>query len=363
MPRMKRRSDMTDNSYKIALDELFEDVLDNCLARVLEGRASVDKCCAASPGFAAGLRPLLETALAACRALGEDVPVAARESAEARESAGKRTAGRSSARRRVLRPLALASGAFLLLFAGTAMAANGAGPDSMLYPLKQKLEEARTDFAWGNQSQARIENGHANARLDELQSMVDANKPEYIPELLGSYESSINAASAYAAAAAADGEDVTEINGMIEATRTRHAEMAAAMANKVPPEDAKALRDSADMPGNDGSVQQPQAPGTEDEQSHGNGRGGGDNHESGGSSGGDTGNHDSGSGDHHSDGSGDGILPGSVSGSGSHDNEDYSPPSSDAKSIEKADRSPSNSEGMHPDSSAQPHSGQGNHGH
>lgn len=336
---------MMDDSYKIALDELFEDVLDNCLVRVLDGRASIDECCAANPGFANGLRSLLETAVATRQALAEDMP------ASAPASAGIKNGARSS-RGRMLRPLALASGAFVLLFAGSAMAASSAQPDSMLYSLKQGMEEARTELALGNQSQARIENGHANVRLDELQTMIDAGKPDYIPELLGRYEDNINTAAEYAAAAAADGEDVAEVNGMIQATRMRHARMVAALADDVPAEDAKALRESVEAP-DAGSVQQPQPPEAEDQPGQGSGRIGGKNHNNG-DSGEDSGNHESGAGgNHNSNGFGEDSLP---SNGGVSQNDQHSSPSRDAESGDNADHNTSRSEGIGLQTSAQPHS-------
>ncbi|MCL4472731.1 MAG: DUF5667 domain-containing protein [Actinobacteria bacterium] len=343
---------MTDNSYKIALDELFEDVLDNCLARVLDGRATIDECCAANPGFANGLRPLMETAVAARHALGEDMP------ASTPAPAAVKSGARSSSRGRMLRPLAIASGVFVLLFAGSAMAASSAQPDSVFYSLKQGMEEARTELARGNQSQARIENGHANIRLDELQTTIDAGKPDYIPELLGRYEENIDAATGYAAAAAADGEDVSEINGMIQATRMRHAEMVAAMSDDVPAEGAKALRESVEATGA-GSVQQPQEA---EEPGQDSGRGGGENHENGGS-GENSGNHDSGSGgDQDSYGSGSGGWQ--SHGGDSSQNDAPSSPSQDAESHKDANHDASRYEGISPQTSVQPHSsGSGNSGH
>jgi hypothetical protein len=228
----------------------FEDILDRELIRVLDGRARVDDCCAAHPGFAGELKPLLDLALAGRGALQVEVPAAAREAtreklmARMSEDRNLSPPRRSGARRMVLlRPLALAAGLLLLLFAGTAIAAGGAEPDGVLYPLKQRLESARTTLALQNLDQARVEIGHANARLDELQTMVGDNKYEYIADLLARYNIHLDASVAYANAAAADGEDTTEVDEMIRLTRERHDTIMESLIPMVPEEEARALRE------------------------------------------------------------------------------------------------------------------------
>lgn len=217
----------------------FESVLDRELGRILDGQASIDDCCAANSQYAEELRPLLQLAISARSALIHDEPTvlmadtAMSEGVTAREKimahagsmndAGK--SGRNSRSRLGLRPMALASGLFVILFAGTALAAGTADPDSALYPLKQRMESARTTLAMQELDQARSEANHANKRLDELQAMMDKGKTEYTAGLLAKYEAHINAASDHAAAAAAEGEDTADVEAYIASVRGRHDEM------------------------------------------------------------------------------------------------------------------------------------------
>ncbi|MBK5226043.1 MAG: hypothetical protein JJD96_05665 [Thermoleophilia bacterium] len=200
--------------------------LDGELGRLLDGKAGLEECCAANQELAAELRPLLQLALSGREALQAEVPTAAREKTRGKLVAQARSLSmqrRSSLA--LLRPLVLAAGLFVLLFAGTAVASSEAGPDSRLYPLKQRLELAHTTLAMQNLDQARAENSHANARLDELQKMLDNNRQEYVSDLLACYDKSISDATAHARSAAADGEDTAEIDALIQSTRLRHEEM------------------------------------------------------------------------------------------------------------------------------------------
>lgn len=207
----------------------LQTALDRELGRLLDGKTGLEECCAANPELNAELRPLLQLALSSREALQTEVPTAARMKtrekllAQARSLSIQRRS--RSSRLALLRPLALATGLFVLLFAGTAVAASGAGPDSRLYPLKQRLESARTTLAMLNLDQARVENSHANARLDELQKMLDNNRQEYVPDLLARYDKNISDAAAHARSAAADGEATAEIDALIQSTRLRHEEM------------------------------------------------------------------------------------------------------------------------------------------
>jgi hypothetical protein len=207
----------------------LQTALDRELGRLLDGKAGLEECCAVNPELAAELRPLLQLALSSREALQAEVSTASREEtrekllARARSLSMQRRSG--SHRLAMLRPLVLIAGLFVLLFASTAVAASGAGPDSRLYPVKQRLESAHTTLAVQNLDQARVENSHANARLDELQKMLDNNRQEYVPDLLARYDKNISDAAAHARSATVDGEDTAEIDALIQSTRLRHEEM------------------------------------------------------------------------------------------------------------------------------------------
>lgn len=179
-------------------------------------------------------------------ALRVEVPAAVRRSARGKVLAGAETILRERqaaagirhrpARLRMLRPAALAAAFFVLFSAGTALAATQAGPDSSLYPLRQRLEAARTTLAIQNLDKAYAEAGYANTRLDEISQMAEQGKPQYIPDLLLRYDAHIGAATSLAEKAGAEGEDTSDINEMIAATRARHDELLKSPEEPVPGE-------------------------------------------------------------------------------------------------------------------------------
>ena len=351
--------------------------LDRCLGRVVSGRASVEDCCRENPAFAYWLEPLLETALAAPRSPGEEVPAGVRDSVWAKivaragfleetgdsgEAALAERLARGASRRsgstgrRVVRPLALSGAALMLLFSGTAVAAaSGADPDSALYPIKERLESVRTELAWSNPDRASAENGHANARLDELQAMVSSNKPEYVPKLLADYQTSIGAAEDYAKAAAENGSDTADIMAAIHATRVRHDELLAYIEDDVPVETARKLRDSMELPAPGSGVQSsPQAPTGEIEN-----RGSGEEGDGGSRGAGGENRSRSGEGSHEDPGnSGGSDSSGSTQGGESIQVE----PSEMHESWDSPDaaKKESSQEAMHPQTSMSPGSGMGN---
>ncbi len=136
-------------------------------------------------------------------------------------------------RRFLLKPAA--AGAVILALSGaTALAANSAGPDSVLYPLKQKIEEARSYIAFSKLSRAAVSAGDAGKRLDEIKTMVNKGKPQYVSELLANYDRQIGNAQNLAAAAKQEGDDITSVTGMIDATRARHDALMKEIFGRVP---------------------------------------------------------------------------------------------------------------------------------
>ncbi|MBK5225429.1 MAG: hypothetical protein JJD96_02505 [Thermoleophilia bacterium] len=163
-------------------------------------------------------------------ALQMEVPADARGRIRAEVMAGaehtlaEQRFGRSSGRRRIrlLRTVAIAAAFALLLFASTVMAATSAQPDSRLYPLKQKTEEARVVLAYQGLDQAQVEVGHASRRLDEIEQMVRQGKPEYVPGLISNYDQRMSKAKYLINEAAARGEDTSEVDNMMAMTGARH---------------------------------------------------------------------------------------------------------------------------------------------
>jgi hypothetical protein len=235
----------------------FEEILDVCLQAVLTGD-SVDTCCQRYPQAAAKLRPLLDLALKTKVALTIDVPAAAKAMgwekimAATAEARLLQPVPRRVRLRLLLKP-ALVAAAALAALTGTALAATAAGPDSILYPLKQELEDARVAIAAQTLDQAAAEVDRAGKRLDELKSMIDQGKPQYTPDLLARYNAHMNKAEILVEKAAAEGEDTSNVTSMMDATRARHDAILEDISDRVPevimPE--RTHRQSAPVSGSD----------------------------------------------------------------------------------------------------------------
>jgi len=216
----------------------FEEILDGCLQTVLAGD-SVDACCRRYPQAAAKLRPLLDLALKTKAALTIDVPAAAKAvgwekiMAAAAEARLLQPAPRRGRLRLLLKP-ALVAAAVLAALTGTALAATAAGPDSILYPLKQGLEDARVAIAAQTLDQAAVEVDRAGKRLDELKSMIDEGKPQYVTDLLARYDAHMNKAEILVEKAAAAGEDTSYVTSLMDATRARHDAILKDISERVP---------------------------------------------------------------------------------------------------------------------------------
>ncbi len=133
----------------------FEAVLDECLEVIARG-APLDECLARYPKYAARLRPLLETATSV-RSVRPPLPdpagqFAGRQQFMAR-AAQLKQARHQSRRGLLLKPLAAAASLALLLLVGTGFtsyAATQSQPDSPLYPMKLRLEDARLLLTFGD---------------------------------------------------------------------------------------------------------------------------------------------------------------------------------------------------------------------
>lgn len=249
----------------------IQDIFDKNLDSVLSEGANPDLSLERDPATAE-IKPLLDLAVACRSALEVDVPeetlleVKARVMAKARELKGARQPVQRvwNHSRFVLRPVALAAG-LLALSTGTAFAANAAGPDSILYPVKQKLEDARGAIASQPLDRAAVATGNAGKRLDEIQGMVDKGQPAYVSDLLSRYDSQIADAQRLTDDAAGNGEDVSAVTGMISATLARHDAILSDIKDKVPDDVRAAIEEeearSGSMSGDGGA-----GPGTDDGQ-------------------------------------------------------------------------------------------------
>lgn len=242
----------------------FADILDDSLDRTLNRGESIDACGSRYPEAAAELKPLLELALQGRSALAVESPAeamaAAREKVMTRArsiaSGGREAPVRlpwPGGRRFLLRPLAIGAALVALLSAGTAAAATAAGPDSSLYPLKQRLEDISRVMAAQDLDRARVEVGRADKRLDETLGMMDKDKPEYVPELMSRFDTHIETAASLAVEASDKGDDAGEVEEMISAARERQRQILGEIESRLPDEVRKAVKEDMEKPDSESS--------------------------------------------------------------------------------------------------------------
>lgn len=235
--------------------ERFQDILDESIDSIISGRETVESCLAKRPDAGRELEPLLCIAYQSRGALKIEVPEGVREAtrekvlAKAREmSCTGRAASRhklqSEKRRFLLRPVAIVTALTVMLFAGTAVAATMSAPDNILYPLKEGLEEMRVAIAFDKLDKAGIEVGHAESRLDEIESMVDQNKPEYVQSLLLNYDSHMTKAITLVKEASEEGRDTAEMETVIKEVQERHDSLLRGLFDRVPDDVRDVLREA-----------------------------------------------------------------------------------------------------------------------
>jgi hypothetical protein len=164
----------------------FENILDDCLQRILEGE-SVEACLEWYPDQAEELRPLLLTAAGARRA------VEIRPRHEFRDRAGYEfqkaiqeappVARREGFFEVLMKPAwATILIVFIILVAGTGTiaAANNSLPGDALYSVKMATESVRLTFAFSEEGKADLYVKLADRRVDEIVKMAEKGKAEQV---------------------------------------------------------------------------------------------------------------------------------------------------------------------------------------
>jgi len=164
--------------------------LEECLELLRQG-VSLEECLARYPEYAGELEPLLRTAQVARERLSFGIPTRAKARIRARVMAewNHEHAPREQPWRlpslvpRWAVVTACVVLALLLGGAGTAMAAGGAVPGDLLYPVKMTTEEVRLAFTFSDLAKAELHVDLAERRVDEIRKLVDMDEPEKITKL------------------------------------------------------------------------------------------------------------------------------------------------------------------------------------
>jgi hypothetical protein len=166
-------------------DKEFNNILDECLERLLLKGESLERCLERYPQQAAELKPLLETALAAREASNiqprPDFRARARyqfQSALKETAAGKSCTSwgwfpRWATVVAIVLVLVLAGG-------GTVLAADGSMPDSPLYSVKLATEQVRLTLTPSQMGKARLCAELADRRVAEIAYMAEKGDAEQV---------------------------------------------------------------------------------------------------------------------------------------------------------------------------------------
>ncbi len=164
----------------------FDNILDECLERLLVKGETLEQCLTSFPQQAEELKPLLEVALATKKA------VAIQPRAEFREQARQQLYAAMPAQLKKSRSFFVwrwqsswvtATAiilAILLMGSGTVFAAGGSMPDQPLYPVKLATEQVKLTFSRSALDKAGLYAEMADKRVQEMTRMAGKNKPEKI---------------------------------------------------------------------------------------------------------------------------------------------------------------------------------------
>jgi len=165
----------------------FDDILDECLERVLVKGETIEQCLASYPKQADELKPLLQAALATREALAIHPRPEFR--AQARYQLRSALQEMEHKRGRLLfgwlprwATALIMILAILMVGGGTVAAASGIMPDEFLYPVKLATEQVWLTLTPSASGKAEIYVKLADRRVTEIVRMANENKPEQIEQ-------------------------------------------------------------------------------------------------------------------------------------------------------------------------------------
>src|SRR3990172_991204 len=172
----------------------FEDVLDECLGRLLVENQTLEQCLQSFPQHSKELKPILETALAAEKMPATQPRAEFKERARQQFRSALQETGLQKSRTSVnwgwlwQRSWATAVTIVLVILlagGGTVYAASGSMPDNPLYPVKVATEQVELALTFSELGKAEIHARLADERITEIVYLAEADKPEKIALITG----------------------------------------------------------------------------------------------------------------------------------------------------------------------------------
>ncbi len=167
----------------------FDNILDECLERILAGGETIEQCLARYPEQAAELEPLLQTVLVSKKAISIEPRPAFREKARRQFQSALHEMAQKRERRFSffnLQPQWATAivGVIIVLLAssGTVVAAGNSMPDGALYPVKLATEAVRLKLTPSILGKAELYVSMIDKRVTEIIRMADKGKPEQVEQ-------------------------------------------------------------------------------------------------------------------------------------------------------------------------------------
>ncbi|MFC1949432.1 DUF5667 domain-containing protein [Chloroflexota bacterium] len=165
----------------------FENILDECLERLLLRDETIEQCLQSFPDYADELKPLLETALAASEATDIQPRSEFRDRARYEFYSVLEEAGQKKKRAsfgwgwqpRWVTAVAIAL-VLVLGSGGTAIAANNTMPNEFLYPVKLASEQVQLAFTFTETGKTELHARLADKRVTEIGYLVDTDDTDKI---------------------------------------------------------------------------------------------------------------------------------------------------------------------------------------
>jgi hypothetical protein len=176
----------------------FNNILDECLDRLIFGGETPNDCIRDYPEFADELRPLLETALETSRVSDIEARPEFRSKARTelnsvlREAEARRS--KSFFRFGWQRSWATVTAIVLTLVlatGGTAAASISSMPDDFLYPVKRAAEQVQLAFTFTSLGKAEANARMADTRVEEIVYLANEDEPEKIVVLANSLNTNL----------------------------------------------------------------------------------------------------------------------------------------------------------------------------
>lgn len=182
----------------------FDDILSECIERVVFQGESLEQCLAAYPRYRKELELLLQTALTVRRATDTKTRLVYKAVAGYRfEQAVKETLDRRGSRTYLLWgwsrrwATALVLLLLVLLSAGTVMASGDSLPDEPLYPVKATAEVIQEALTFSEVNQAQLNIHFAESRVKEIEALTRRGDTEGVMKLAQKWEKHLEKAEKF----------------------------------------------------------------------------------------------------------------------------------------------------------------------